>query len=279
MTSLPASLPSFGLFCDGASPSYSRFVAYLDYALGLSQRRLQQPGQALVAVRSASLRRFSTLTPGLVISPTIQRIGLCSGGSSGPTCRFDAGGSLGQSWCGQRSPSFVYVKGRGPTTLASVPSQHRSGCVRVPLIYACQCPINFTLVCVVVHSSFPPRAPCLCTLYMTGRLSYRVCASVHSRPLSVLHARDSLPSCSHRRSQPPPPPLSCCICLSSQVSGSGSDPRSRFAQPAEPGAQVRFNSARSMNPNLNIGSGSGANPVHRVREPDRGQSIRESALQ
>ena len=27
-----------------------------------------------------------------------------------------------------------------------------------------------------------------------------------------------------------------------------------------------------MNLNLNIGSGSGANPVHRVREPDRGQS-------
>ena len=61
--------------------------------------------------------------------------------------------------------------------------------------------------------------------------------------------------------------------------GSGSDLRFRFAQPAEPGAQVRFGSARSMNPNLNIWSGSGANPVHRVREPDRGQSIRESALQ
>ena len=28
-----------------------------------------------------------------------------------------------------------------------------------------------------------------------------------------------------------------------------------------------------MSPNLNIGSGSGANPVHQVREPDHGQFI------
>jgi len=54
--------------------------------------------------------------------------------------------------------------------------------------------------------------------------------------------------------------------------GSGSDLRFRFTQGVEPGPQLRFGLARNTNPNLNIGSGSCANLVQHVREPDHGQS-------
>ena len=56
--------------------------------------------------------------------------------------------------------------------------------------------------------------------------------------------------------------------------GSGSDLRFRFARRVEPGPQLRFGPARNMNPNLNIGSGSCANLVQHVREPDHGQSTK-----
>ena len=46
-----------------------------------------------------------------------------------------------------------------------------------------------------------------------------------------------------------------------------------MAQPVEPGPPGKFSPTRWMSPNLNIGSGSGANPVHQVREPDHDQFI------
>jgi hypothetical protein len=53
-------------------------------------------------------------------------------------------------------------------------------------------------------------------------------------------------------------------------------PGSGSPKVVEPGPQLRFGPARDMNLNLNIGSGSCANLVQQVREPDHGQSTSEA---
>ena len=70
------------------------------------------------------------------------------------------------------------------------------------------------------------------------------------------------------------PPLSVANTASAPLSASGlgSDLRSRFIQPVEPGPQVGFGPARFMNLNPNIGSSSGPNLVCQVCKPDHSQS-------
>ena len=47
--------------------------------------------------------------------------------------------------------------------------------------------------------------------------------------------------------------------------------RSGFAQDVEPGPQLGYGSYQTHEPNPNIRSGSGADPVRQVHEPDHGQ--------
>ena len=110
--------------------------------------------------------------------------------------------------------------------------------VHVPLVYACQRLIDFSCVHAGIHS----RPPIVCA---------------GQRP------RGRPPSCSHRHSQSPSLKFQVLV----RTLGPGSP------NLLNPDPQVRFGLARWMNPNLLIGSGSGANPVHQVCEPDHGQSM------
>ena len=102
-------------------------------------------------------------------------------------------------------------------------------------------------------------------VYANTRGVDRVRASVHNRLPSVLHAIArgyiSLVSTSAFTAAP-------LLKFQVRVRTSGPGPPNLL----NPDPQVRFGPLRWVNPNLNIGSGSGANPVHQVHEPDHGQS-------
>ena len=118
--------------------------------------------------------------------------------------------------------------------------------VHVPLVYACQRTTDFPCVCIDIHSCAPfvcagqrPRGrPPSCSCRHSQPPPPRLCMPTHEGLIVFAPAFTAgfprfctplpeglLPSCPHHRSQLPPP----------QVSGSGSDLRSRFAQPVEPG--------------------------------------------
>jgi len=132
--------PSIGLPCGVVAHSRSRSWQRLGFATALVQRRFDhacaQPRVPLALVRAPLRRRLGhalTLAApfeaisfavgwhplgrhfmsalGLVISPGLHCLGSCGGGSFSPTCRLDAGGSLGWGWCSahnqQRSPLYT----------------------------------------------------------------------------------------------------------------------------------------------------------------------------
>ena len=125
---------------------------------------------------------------------------------------------------------------------------------------------DFPSVC--LHSIALPvcaRDPCLC---MPTPDRFPLCPRRHSQPRpfclcrSTLEGSTSLVFASHRRSQSPSLKFQALV----RTLGPG------FPNLLSPDPQVRFGPARWMNPNLNIGSGSGAT-VHQVCEPDHGQSM------
>ena len=75
-----------------------------------------------------------TLMPSLVICRGTQRLRLCNGGSFSPVCRPDAGSSLGQGQCSQRSLLLEHINARGPTF----------SCVKHTVLY-CKLWISFQL--------------------------------------------------------------------------------------------------------------------------------------
>ena len=84
--------------------------------------------QYLESTSGLALRWRFASTPCIPMCPGLQRLGFCGGGSLSPTCKLDAGRSLGQGWCGacdqQCSPSFVHVK--TPEGLTSISIRDRA---------------------------------------------------------------------------------------------------------------------------------------------------------
>jgi len=130
----------------------------------------------------------------------LQHLRLCSSGYFSPTCRLNAGSSLGQGWC---IPSFVHINTWGPLSLVSVftavlPLVNAHQCLTTSLAFALAFTATFPLVC----SHQCKGAASITSMSAFIAAPTLVCACQCLRTWLLPH------SCQHLQ----PPPLCPCLC-------------------------------------------------------------------